>query len=133
MFTYASDQTLGEAPIQAAVLDGLGNVGGGEGLHAGKIGYGPGDLEDAVIGPGAQAEHVDGGLKESLGICIQLTEALQEPSRRQAPLPSWRGPRSSSGSHTGQADIFGLAFPWFCVHYNPQRQRRPVRSRKPEP
>ncbi len=110
MLTYASDETLGEAPVQASVLYGLGNMGGREGLDAGKIGYGSGDLEDAVVGPGAQAEPVNSGLTESLRLRIQLTEALQEPSRRQAPSPSCRGPRSSSGSHTGQADLFCFAF-----------------------
>ncbi len=62
--------TPAQAPVQASVLYGLGNMGGGEGLHAGKIGYGPRDLEDAVVGPGAQAEFVDGDFQKSLGIRI---------------------------------------------------------------
>jgi hypothetical protein len=60
-------------------LDGLGKVGGGEGLHACEIGYGPGDLEDAVVGARAQTEFVDGGLQKSPEIPMQLTRAPQEP------------------------------------------------------
>ena len=42
-------------PAQGAVLDGFGEVLGGDGVLAGQVGDGAGDLEDAVMGTGREA------------------------------------------------------------------------------
>jgi hypothetical protein len=46
--------------IEGAVLDGFGDVFGGEGFHAVQIGDGAGDFEDAVVRPRAQPHLVYG-------------------------------------------------------------------------
>lgn len=47
-------------PVQCAVLDGLGHVRALDILAAVQVGDGPGDLEDAGVGPGAQTETLHG-------------------------------------------------------------------------
>jgi len=49
-----------EVSIQASVLDRLGEVGGLNILLAFKVGDGPGYLEHPRVGPGAEAEFIDG-------------------------------------------------------------------------
>jgi len=47
-------------PVEGAVLDGFGDVGGGEAFNARKVGDGAGHFEDAVVRAGTQAQFVDG-------------------------------------------------------------------------
>ena len=51
------------APVEAAVLDGFGDVFGGNSSGAGEVGDGAGDLEDAVVGAGAEAQAADGATR----------------------------------------------------------------------
>src|SRR6185369_2512044 len=46
----------GSATGKPAILDGFGDVRGANGVAAGEVGDGPGDLEDAVPGPGREIE-----------------------------------------------------------------------------
>jgi len=53
-----------ESPVEGPELDRFGDVGGGDGLPAGKIGDRPGNLEDSAVGPGAQAQTVQAELQQ---------------------------------------------------------------------
>ena len=50
------------AAIQAAILDGFGDMVDPDIIVTFMIGNGPGYFEDPVIGPGRQAQFIDGGL-----------------------------------------------------------------------
>ena len=66
---------LGHAPVQAAVTDGLAEVGHAD-LRAGlQIGDGAGDLEDAAIGPGREPEALHGPLQQAQAGRFQGAEA----------------------------------------------------------
>src|SRR6266487_5366833 len=62
-------------PVQRAELDGFGDVVGGEAFGGGQVGDGAGDLEDAIVGAGAevllrhgQLEEVEGrGVERAMG------------------------------------------------------------------
>ena len=61
--------------IQTAILDGFGEVLGGDGGGMIEVGDGAGDLEDAVVGAGGEAHAADGhfegafaGVVESAGV-----------------------------------------------------------------
>jgi len=47
---------LKQGSVQAAVLDGFGDVVGGDIFNAFEIGYGAGDFEDADVGVGEEAK-----------------------------------------------------------------------------
>ena len=53
--------------VQAAVLDGLGDVVFGDGFGGVEVGDRAGDAEDFVVGAGAEAELVDGLFEDSAG------------------------------------------------------------------
>jgi len=59
------------AAVERAVLDGFGDVLGLDGCSAAQIGDSTGDLQDAVVGAGAEAEALDGELHETLASSIQ--------------------------------------------------------------
>ena len=65
---WESDPVL---PVQRAVLDGLGDVGGGDMLRAREIGDGARDLEDAVVGPRGKIQIGDRSLERFLRVGIQ--------------------------------------------------------------
>ena len=55
-------------PVEGPVLDGLGDVLGLDAGGAGQIGDGAGDLQDAVVGPGAEMQFADRHLEHVLGV-----------------------------------------------------------------
>ena len=65
------------AELEGAVLDGFGDVLGADGLAAGQVRDGPGDLQHAVIAPRRHAERVEGLLHEHGAVLVQLAEPAQ--------------------------------------------------------
>ena len=65
-------------PIEGAVLDRLGDVGGGDGVGAGEVGDGAGDLEDAGVGAGGEAEPVGDELQHPVAGGVRLAELPDE-------------------------------------------------------
>ncbi len=63
--------------VQAAVLDGLGDVGGEDRAPLGEIGNGARDLQDSVIRPGREAQLVHRKLDEPFGIRINRAVLLE--------------------------------------------------------
>jgi hypothetical protein len=64
------------APVQTAVLYGFGDVFHGDVAAAGKVGDGAGDLENAAVSAGGQAQLVDGGFQKTLRVLADTTEAF---------------------------------------------------------
>ena len=60
------------SPVQGAVLDGLADVLGLDGVVPGEIGDGPGHLEDAVVGAGGEVEFAGGELEEFRAGAVQV-------------------------------------------------------------
>ena len=50
---------------------------GPDGLFSGKVGDGPGDLDDAGVGAGGKSQPVDDPLQRGLAFVVQGTEPLQ--------------------------------------------------------
>ena len=65
------------AELEGAVLDGFGDVLGADGLAAGQVRDGPGDLQHAVIAPRRHAERVERLLHEHGAVLVQLAESAQ--------------------------------------------------------
>ncbi len=59
------------APIEIAVLDGFGDKGSRDIRVSLKVGNGPGNLQDPVIGPRGQTQLVDGGFQQGVGGLIR--------------------------------------------------------------
>ena len=59
----ARSPPLPQPPVEAPVLDRLGDVGGGEVPGAGEVGQGAGDLQDPVDRPRREAEALEGGVE----------------------------------------------------------------------
>ena len=70
---------LKRSSIQASVLDRLRNMRGLNILGPFQVCNGPADLEDPVVGPGAQAELGDGQLQELLPFPAHFTKAPELP------------------------------------------------------
>jgi hypothetical protein len=68
-----------QSPVQTSILNRLGDVGGLDFFSAGEVGDGATDLQDSAVGAGAQAQFVDRGFKQSLGVIIHRTVALDVP------------------------------------------------------
>src|SRR5262249_31329528 len=65
-----------KSSVQTPLLDRFGDMGGLDFFGAGEIGDGAADFEDPAVGAGAQAQFVDRGFEQSLGIVIHGTIAL---------------------------------------------------------
>ena len=68
---------MGSGPVAAverAVLNGLGEVGDGDGGGAFEVGDGAGYLEDAVVGAGGEALLLHGALEQAFGVGGELAE-----------------------------------------------------------
>ena len=63
-FAVWDDGSVEQAPIERAVLDGLEEVRRLYPIAGGQVGDGPGDLEDAVVGAGGEAEALHGLLEQ---------------------------------------------------------------------
>ena len=66
-----------ELPVQRAVLDRFGDVLAGDVLRAGQVGNRAGDLQDAVVGAGAEVQIGHGELQQLHRRLIQRAVALQ--------------------------------------------------------
>ncbi len=66
-----------QAPIQPSILDGFGEVGGGQVFFAGEVGDGAGYAEDLVVGAGAEAELADGLPQNAFAVAIDRGELAQ--------------------------------------------------------
>src|SRR3990172_5403348 len=64
-------------PVQAAILDGLGQVGGLDICGSLQVCNGAGDLEDAVMGAGGEPEMIHRLAQKGLGLGVQGTEIPQ--------------------------------------------------------
>ena len=73
---YTSKHAL---PIQAAVLDGFGNVGRPDVRRAFKVGNGAGNFQNAGVGPGRKPELINCSFKQSARCLINLAERFQMP------------------------------------------------------
>ena len=60
-------------PVERTVLDGFRHVVGGDIARARQVGDGAGDLQNAVVGPGAQVQVGHGGLEQPLRRVVQHT------------------------------------------------------------
>uniref|UniRef100_E6PYE0 Uncharacterized protein n=1 Tax=mine drainage metagenome TaxID=410659 RepID=E6PYE0_9ZZZZ len=60
------------AAVERAVLDGFSEVTDGEGFGAFEVGDGAGDLENAVVGAGAEALLLHGAFEQPLGVCAEV-------------------------------------------------------------
>ena len=78
--------------VEAAVLDGLRAVLGGDGVGAGEVGDGAGHPDDAVVAAGREAEAFGGGVEELSGVGAEREESPQE-ARRQLGI----GPQPGAG------------------------------------
>lgn len=58
-------------PIEAAVLDGLGDVVGLDSVGGFEVGDGAADFEQAVESTGGEAEALEGGIQETLGGAVE--------------------------------------------------------------
>jgi len=65
-----------QIPIQTSILDRLGEVGGLNTLLALKVGDGAGGLEHPRVGPGGEAEFIDGQFQQFLARLFNLAELL---------------------------------------------------------
>jgi len=63
-------------PIQAPILNRLGDVGCLDGTSLIEISKRPRNAEDFVVGAGAEAELVDGGLQEAFGAGLKGAELV---------------------------------------------------------
>ena len=63
-----------QLPVQTPVLDGLADVFRPDSLRALQVGDGAGDLQDAVVRPGAEAQLVDGGLQQLPARVVHLAK-----------------------------------------------------------
>src|SRR4030042_6106365 len=71
-----------ELPVQGAVLDGLRHVGQGQVGLPFPVGDGPGDLEDAGIGPGRKPEALHRGLQQAAGLPPPGATPFDPPGRQ---------------------------------------------------
>src|SRR5258708_15613807 len=66
-----------EPPVQRAVLDGLGEMGGAEPGGGLEVGEGSGHLQDAVEGADREAEALEGGVEQRLAGGVEAAVAAQ--------------------------------------------------------
>src|SRR3990167_1795567 len=65
-----------QSPVQAPVLDGLGDMGGLDLLGSFEVGDGAADFEDAAVGAGAQAQFIDRHFEQLFSPFFDRAEAL---------------------------------------------------------
>lgn len=64
-------------PVEAAVLDGFGDVGAGDVVTLFKVGNGAGDFEDAVVGAGGEAEAFHSEFDQAFRSLVNFAEFFQ--------------------------------------------------------
>src|SRR6266508_1178347 len=92
-----------QAAVEPAVLDGLGDVLGGDVGGTGEVGDGPRDFEDAVVGPRGEAEPRDGQPQE-----------LRARLWQRAPAPRLSSGHPRVDTHIGPGEALVLPRPRGC-------------------